>query len=119
MTRARRRMAHRTHLAALTPWQRWAIQHGDREGATAFPTPEDWDETYESVKDAIMASCDDPATQFRGYWRHDPEVPDELRRNMHFLGFTLAPEPFKSEYKAEYEQLMEARRAWLVERGYR
>jgi hypothetical protein len=80
MTRARRRHAHRTRLGMLSPWQRWCIVHGDREAHTAFATVEAWDETFASVKDALLEDIDDPATRFRGFWRYEPDVPDALSR---------------------------------------
>ena len=59
----------------------------------------------------------DPATGFRGFWLHDPDVPDELRTDLHRAGHVLLDEPRASEVKAEYQDLMKRRRAWLAENG--
>jgi hypothetical protein len=115
MSRVRHRQARYRRGAHLAPWQRWAIKSGS-ESTTAFATHEERMEAYDAVRNSLIEESDDLADDFDGFWKWEPDVPDELRRSIGIYDHILAPEPRQSEIVAERADLLERRRDWLHRR---
>ena len=118
MSRVRHRQHRYRRGAQLAIRQRWAIMAGS-ESPTAFPTQEERLEAYKAVRDSLIENCDDLADDFRGFWKWEPAVPDELRRSISRYDHILAPEPRQREIIAERADLLERRRAWLHRHRFR
>lgn len=112
---ALRRRASRYHRGEnLTPWQRWCVIRGNASG---FASEADLLAAYDTLRDHLIETLD-VAADFPAFWAME-EVPDDLRQPLHRYGHVRLDEPDRTVYRVSYENLIDARRAWLAQEGFR